>query len=58
MTPTSLPMNRRRLVQTLGAAATLGPFAIGSSQAQATRVTSSSAPRSPSPACSHSRAWR
>jgi len=29
------PINRRRLVQTLGAAATLGPFAIGSSQAQA-----------------------
>ena len=27
--------NRRRLVQTIGAAATLGPFAIGKSSAQA-----------------------
>ena len=35
MTHTPLRMNRRRLVQTLGAAATLGPFAMGSSQAQA-----------------------
>ena len=35
MTHTSFQMKRRRIVQTLGAAATLGPFAIGSSQAQA-----------------------
>lgn len=35
MTHTSIQMKRRRIVQTLGAAATLGPFAIGSSQAQA-----------------------
>jgi branched-chain amino acid transport system substrate-binding protein len=35
MTRNSFQINRRQLAQTLGAAATLGPFSIGSSQAQA-----------------------